>query len=152
MSERKKKLVNLIMTHNVSAIVTLSEKLEIDQEAVIELINELVADETLHGSVTEDGTRFFRSDAKVSEAPVIERDDKEPEFLSFNSRPGIIVSIIGAIILGIGIVVNSYATQTMEQNFEAGQMEQNFAAGLFLIGLFVLFGGLYFIAKRNPPE
>jgi hypothetical protein len=143
MSDKKDLLIDLVVKRNVSALVTLSEKLEIDQEEVIELINELVADELLHGSITEDGKRFFRSDAKVSQAPVIERDDKEPEFLSFNSRPGIIVSIIGAVILALGAIVNSAAIDLIEQNF---------AAGLFLIGLFVLFSGLYFIAKRNPPD
>ncbi len=143
MTEKKEKLVNLIVEHNVSAIVIMSEKLKIDPEAVVELINELVSEDKLHGILTEDGTRFYRSDAKVSEAPVISHEDSEPDFLSYDTRPGIVISIIGAIILIGGSLVNVYAT---------GITEQNFAAALFLIGLVILFGGLYLVTKRNTPD
>ena len=143
MSEKEKKLVSLVVELNVSAIVTLSEKLEIEPEAVIEMINELISDGKLQGTITEDGKRFFRSDAKVSDAPVIEREDTIPEFLSYNTRPGYIVAIIGAVILVSGGIVNLNA---------ADAVEQNFAAGLFLLGLAVLFAGLYYVARRNTPD
>lgn len=143
MSEKEKKLVSLVVELNVSAIVTLSEKLEIEPEAVIEMINELISDGKLQGTITEDGKRFFRSDAKVSDAPVIEREDTIPEFLSYNTRPGYIVAIIGAVILVSGGIVNVNA---------ADAVEQNFAAGLFLLGLAVLFAGLYYVARRNTPD
>ena len=143
MEEKKKMLINLVFEHNVSAIVTMSEKLKVEPEVVIELINELVSEGKLQGTITEDESRFFRSDAKVSDAPVIERVDKLPEFLAYNTRPGYVISIIGAIILVGGALVNANATDVSEQNF---------AAGLFLIGLLILFGGLYLVAKRNPPD
>ena len=143
MSEKKQLLIDLIVKHNVSAIVTMSEKLEIEQEAVIELINELVGENQLYGSVTEDGSRFFRSDAKVSEAPVIEREEKMPEFLSYDTKPGFIIAIIGAIILLSGSLVSINAADTTEQNF---------AAGLFLIGMFIMFVGLYLVTKRKTPD
>jgi len=143
MSEKKAKLVNLVTEHNVSAIVTLSEKLGIKPEDVIELIKELIFDGKLQGTITEDEKRFFRSDAKVSDAPVIEREDIMPEFLSYNTRPGYIVAIIGAIVLVSGGIVSVNA---------ADAVEQNFAAGLFLFGLAVLFVGLFYVARRKTPD
>ena len=143
MSEKKEKLINLVVKHNVSAIVTMSEKLEIEPEAVVELIDELISEGKLQGAITEDGKRFFRSNAKVSEAPVIEREEKIPEFLIYNTRPGYVIAIIGAVILGGGAIVNINATDSTEQDF---------AAGLFLIGLLILFAGLYLVAKRKTPD
>jgi hypothetical protein len=143
MSEKKETLVKLIVELNISAIVTMGEKLEVAPEEVNELINELVSEGKLQGTITEDGKRFFRSNAKVSDAPVIEREKTLPEFLSYNTRPGYVIAIIGAIVLGGGAIVNSYATDA------AGQ---NIAAAVFLIGLLILFVGLYLVAMRKTPD
>ncbi len=143
MHDKKEKLVSLIMKHNVSAIAILSEKLELDQDAVIELINELVSENGLHGIISEDGVRFYRSDAKVSDAPVIHREDKMPEFLSYDTRPGKVIAIIGFIVLiGAGLV-NYYATDLPERDF---------AAILFFVGLVIFFGGLYLVTKKKTPD
>jgi hypothetical protein len=142
MSDKKEMLIDLVVRHNVSAIVTLSEKLEIETKAVIELINELVSENKLEGSVTEDGTRFFRSNAKVSAAPVIEREEAPPDFLSYDTRPGYYIAIVGAIILITGGVVSVNAVDTTEQDF---------AAGLFIIGMCILFVGLFLVARRRTP-
>ncbi|MHA1927752.1 MAG: hypothetical protein ACTSV2_04125 [Candidatus Thorarchaeota archaeon] len=142
MHDNKEKLVSLIMKHNVSAIAILSEKLKLDEEAVIELINELISENGLHGMISEDGVRFFRSDAKVSDAPVILRDDKLPEFLSYDTRPGKVIATIGFIILiGSGLILN-YATDITEENF---------GAGLFLVGLVIFLAGLYLVTKKDTP-
>ncbi len=143
MSEKKEMLLDLILKHNVSAIVTLSEKTKTNPEEVIEMLSELVTEGRLHGSLTEDATRFFRSDAKVSAAPVIPRQDKEPEFLKYNTRPGYAIAIVGALILVGAISVNIYA---------ADQTEQDFGAVLFLVGLAILFAGLLLVAKRKTPS
>jgi hypothetical protein len=143
MYDKKEKLVSLIMNHNVSAIAILSEKLELDQDAVIELINELVSENGLHGIISEDGVRFYRSDAKVSDAPVIHREDKMPEFLSYDTRPGKVIAIIGFIVLiGAGLV-NYYSTDVTEENF---------AAILFLVGLAIFLSGLYLVTKKETPD
>ena len=143
MSDNKDHLVNLVVEHNVSALITLSEKLKIEPDAVIEIINELLSEGKLHGTITADGSRFFRSDAKVSDAPVIPSEEELPEFLSYDTRPGYVVAIIGAIVLLGGALVSVYATNITEQDI---------AAGLFLFGLAILFGGLYLVAKRKTPD
>jgi len=143
MSDKKEILLDYVLKHNVSAIVTLSEKAKLRTEEVTDLLGELVAEGRLHGSFSEEGTRFYRSDAKVSEAPIIHREDKEPEFLRYNTRPGYLTAIIGGLILVGGTAVNIYATD---------RTEQDFAAVLFLVGIVVLFAGLFFVAKRKTPS
>lgn len=143
MNEKKQKLIDLIVEHNVSAIITMSEKLAVEPEVIIEMINELVAEGKLHGTITEDATRFFRSDAKVSDAPVIEREDVMPDFLDYDTRPGYVTAVIGAVILIAGGIISANATDTTEQNF---------AAILFLVGLAILFVGLFLVARRKTPD
>jgi hypothetical protein len=143
LEDKKERLVSLIIDHNVSAIVTFSEKLGLEKKDVIRLLDELVAEERLHGSITDDGTRFFRSDAKVSTAPVIEREEKLPEFLSYNTRPGYIIALIGIFILVAAGVISVTAADITQQNF---------GAVLFFIGLVVLFIGGWFVARRKTPD
>lgn len=143
MNEKKEMLVSLVNEHNVSAIITMSEKLKIEPEEVVELINELLSEGKLQGTITEDNMRFFKSDAKVSDAPVIEREDKLPEFLTYDTRPGFVISILGAIVLVGGALVSINISDAHEQDL---------GAVLFLIGLFIMFGGLYLVAKLKTPD
>lgn len=143
MTDKKEILLDMILKQNVSAIVTMSEKTKSESEEVIKMLDELVSEGRLHGSVSEDSTRFFRGDAKVSTAPVIHREEKEPEFLTYNTRPGYATAIIGALILAGAVVVNIYAND---------QAEQDFGAILFLVGIVILFVGLLFVAKRKTPS
>jgi len=143
MNENKEKLLHLVVENNVSAIMILSEKLELDPEAVTELINELVTENALHGVISEDGKRFFRNDAKVSGAPVIHRNESMPEFLSYDTRPGKAIAIIGFLVLIGGGLVSYYATDVAEADF---------AAILFLVGLAIFLGGLYLATKRDTPD
>ena len=143
MNEKKEMLVSLVAEHNVSAIITMSEKLKIEPEEVVELVNELLSEGKLQGTITEDGSRFFRSNVKVSDAPIIEREEKLPEFLTYDTRPGYTISILGAIVLVGGALVSRFASDITEQDF---------GAGLFMIGLFILFGGLYLLSKSKTPD
>ncbi|MBN2230069.1 MAG: hypothetical protein JW779_10825 [Candidatus Thorarchaeota archaeon] len=143
MEDKKQLLIQIIMEENVSAIVTMGERLGIDPDDVITMIGNLVSEGRLNGTLTEDKVRFFKSSVKVSEAPVIPREDKPPSFLNYNTKPGKLTALIGFIIIAAGLVVNSFAT-TIE--------EANFAAIVIFFGLLVLFAGLYFIARRNSPD
>jgi hypothetical protein len=143
LEEKKSHLIRLIQNENISAIIVMSEKLNIDPDGVIAMINELIADGDMEGSFSEDGSRFFKSSVTISKAPVIPRDEKPPEFMSYNSKPGKVIALIGFLVLAGGVVVNASATDIQEQNI---------AAVLILIGLLVFLIGLYFIARRGTPD
>jgi hypothetical protein len=143
MSDKRSDLVNLVMDENVSAIQILVDRLEITSEEVMELIEELVDEGKLNGSLTEDGKRFFKSEVKLSDAPTIEREEKPPSFLQFNRKPGIITVVIGFIILAAGLIINSFAVEYAEQTL-AGIV--NFT------GLIIIMGGFYWISLRKTPD
>jgi hypothetical protein len=142
MAGKKDDLIDLVINENVSAIQILEDRLGISEDEVIELINELVDEGGLVGTLTDDGKRFFKSEVKLSAAPAIEREDAPPDFMRFNTKPGIITAIIGFIMVGAGVTVNSYA---------ADPIEQNFAAILIFLGIFVAIVGLYCLAQRKTP-
>jgi hypothetical protein len=143
MSEKKQELINLIMNQNVSAIYTLSTRLEITTDEVIQLINDLIEEGNLKGTLTEDHERFFKSDIKLSAAPTIAREDDQPSFLTFNARPGKVTAIVGFLIVIAGLIVNAFATDAIEQNF---------AALLVLFGILIIITGLYCLSRRETPS
>ena len=142
MSEKKDELVDLVLNENVSAIQILVDRLGITSDEVIDLINDLLKEGKLNGTITEDGSRFFKSDVKLSEAPTIERSEDLPDFMSFNSKPGMVTAIIGFIIIAAGVIVNTYSSDALEQNF---------AAILILLGMLIAFTGLYCLSQRKTP-
>ena len=143
MSGKTDELIDLVMNENVSAIQILVDRLEITSDEVIDLINELLAEGKLNGTMTEDSKRFFKSDVKISDAPTIAREESPPDFLSFNTRPAIMVSSIGFIVVAAGIISNLITDNIIGQNL---------AAILILIGLFIAFAGLYRLSQRKTPS
>lgn len=143
MDGKKDKLENLVRKENVSALQVMQNELEISYEETLTLLQELIAENRIHGNISDDGLRFWRSDVRVSKAPVIPRNDTLPEFLSYDTRPGKGLSIVGCIIEIIAIVVFTYA---------ADAVERDFGAIIFFIGLVLLLSGLYCISRRNSPD
>ncbi len=143
MSEKKDEMIELIMNQSVSGIQILTDRLEITSDEVIELINELLEEGELKGTLTEDGTRFFKSEVKLSAAPTIGRDDDQPDFMTFNARPAIVTMIVGFIIIVLGLIVNVFALDVVEQSF---------AAILIFFGLMIFFAGLYLLSRRKTPS
>jgi hypothetical protein len=140
---KKDELIHLIMNENVSAIQTIVKELSLSSDEVIELISKLLETGELKGTLTEDGQRFFKSYVKLSEAPSIERADAPPSFMTFNTRPGRVTTIIGVIVFVVGVIVNAFAGDVVVQNF---------AAILMLFGLLITISGLYCVSRRETPS
>lgn len=143
MSNKKQELIDIIMNENLSAIQIIGSRLGITSEEVITQINELLKTGELKGTLTDDGSRFYKSVVKLSDAPKIERDETLPSFMSFNTRPAIITSIVGILLIGGGVIVNAFARDMIESNF---------AAVLILLGIIILMIGLYTLSKRKTPS
>ena len=143
MTDKKSELVELVNKENVSAIRIIGDILEIAPEEVIEFIKELLATGTIHGSLTEDGERFYKSEIKLSDAPVIPSGPQTPSFLNFDTRPGIITSIIGLVIIILGVILNSNVLFIMEQDL---------GAIVIFLGIITLFSGMYCLSRRKTPE
>ena len=143
MTDKKSELVELVNKENVSAIRIIGDILEIAPEEVIEFIKELLVTGTIEGSLTDDGERFYKSEIKLSDAPVISSGPQTPSFLNFDTRPGIITSIIGLVIIILGVILNSNVLFIMEQDL---------GAIVIFLGIISLFSGMYYLSRRKTPE
>lgn len=139
---KKSDLIELVNKENVSAIRIMADRLDIEPDEVRTLIEESLSEGTLVGSMTEDGERFFKTEFKLSDAPVIHSEVKAPEFLEFDVRPGIAISIIGFVTIVFGIFIN---TITMDI------IEQDFGAIVVFVGIIILFSGLFCLSRRKTP-
>lgn len=143
MEDKKKKLISLITEENVSALQTMEDELELSHEEALRLLRELISEGSLIGSVSEDERRFWKTDVRLSDAPVLHREEEMPDFLSYDTRPGLLMSIIGFIIL-IGALL------IMNTAVDSGQ--QDLGAIILFLGAVVLLSGLYLVSKRNTPQ
>ena len=143
MTNTREKLVHLVTIDDLSSVQMFSGELGISQEEVRILLTELTEEGTLKGYLTEDGKRYFKRDAKISEAPVMPREETVPDFLKFDTRPGKIAAVFGLILAAIG----AYGLVNAGDNL---QME-NFSAVLTLIGAVVAMAGGFYLTMRKAP-
>ena len=143
MEEKKRKIVSMINDENVSALLTMEDELGLGHDEVLRILKELLDENALHGRISEDESRFWRSDAQVSKAPAIPRSDKLSDFLSYDTRPGKGLSIVGCVIDIIAFFILTYATDIVERDF---------GTILFFIGLVILLSGLYCVSRRDSPD
>lgn len=144
MTDSKIRLKGLI-DENISSIQILSEKLDIEMDEVLVLLNELLMDGEIEGHITPDGLRFFREKVKISDRPAVSVEDEGPEFLRYNTRPGKIIVLIGFIIIIFGLILSYVASST--HSFDI----LNMTALVLAIGLLCMMIGGYQIARRPTP-
>ncbi len=64
-------IVEVIERYKMSSISMIASHLEMEEETVLIKIEELISAGILDGRVSDDGTRFYMSNVKVSVAPVV---------------------------------------------------------------------------------
>ena len=141
MSEVEEKLIHFILEEDISAIQIMSRRLDISQEEVRELLDSLVGNGKLIGYISKDGQRFFRHDLKQPHKESKATDDYVPDYGGFDTRPWILVSIVGLIILGVSAVF--YTSSDPSTSLSA-------SIAMF-IGLAVVLIGCYCVSMRRSP-
>jgi len=144
MTDLKERLVHLVTANDLSSVQMMSSKLGIPEEEVRIILTELTQEGTLNGYLTEDGKRYFKHDAKVSEAPVIQGREDVPDFMKFDTRPGKIAALFGMVVAVIG----AYGLMISGNNLQI----ENFGAVLTLIGVAVTIAGFYYLSMRKTPS
>ncbi|MFW9847393.1 MAG: hypothetical protein ACFFD6_11635 [Candidatus Thorarchaeota archaeon] len=135
-------LVDLV-EQNWSSVDMMSERLGLTPEDTQRMLLDLVEEGRISGRLTPDGERFFRTDAKVSDAPVIS-STQELNVHQSDARPGILIMLAGIALYIIGnILVN------VNPEFE---FLWNLGSSLVFLGPLVLIGGLFYISKVNPTQ
>ncbi|MGQ4912957.1 MAG: hypothetical protein ACP6KW_12365 [Candidatus Thorarchaeota archaeon] len=141
--DNTEKLIKLIVEENVSALQLMEDELGLSHDEVVDLIGRAVAEGKVRGTLSEDEQRFWKAEVKLSDAPVIPREEKEPDFLNYDTRPGKIIAIIGLLILIAGGLILSFAADTTEQDF---------GTVITFVGVAVLLIGLYIVSRRDTPD
>ena len=144
-SIRGENAVNLVdlVEKNVSSIDMLSSQTGLSPEETKKMLAELVQEGKLSGRLTSDGSRFYRSDAKTSDAPTIV-SAPEPVIERRDTRPGILIMLSGIVMFIAGnLLVNL--------NVEFSILWSIGSAVIFL-GPLVLIAGMFYVSRLNPPQ
>ncbi|MGY5851943.1 MAG: hypothetical protein RTU92_00080 [Candidatus Thorarchaeota archaeon] len=137
--EKTQRLVSLILEENMSSIALLSMKLLLEENVILDLIESLVEEGTLTGSLTEDERRFFKGQSYVPKSI----EDEISDYSEFNSKPGTIALILGIIIISISAIGISLAPNS--------GLEVFFYFVLF-IGIVFAFAGCYYFGTRKTIQ
>ena len=86
MIKAEETLLKMIMEENISSIYIMGSRLGETPEVVNSIISELMQAGHVEGHFSEDGKRFFRTDAKVVDRPILAVEDEGPSFLQYNTR------------------------------------------------------------------
>ncbi|MHA1909964.1 MAG: hypothetical protein ACW98Y_21910 [Candidatus Thorarchaeota archaeon] len=142
-TQLKDNLRELVDHSNMSSIEMISEALGVDEELTTELLLQLVEDGILSGYLTEDGTRFYRSDVKKSDAPIASVIDElviEPHERS----NAFYVPLLGLIVFIAG--------QVIHQIFGQIEAYYGYTSGLVMGGLLLLVFGLIYMASVDSKS
>ncbi|MHA2356948.1 MAG: hypothetical protein ACXADC_17395 [Candidatus Thorarchaeota archaeon] len=121
----------------------LSSQLGLSSGQTQKMLIDLVEEGKLDGKLSSDGSRFFRSDVKTSDAPTLE-SAPELEFKQQDARPGILIMISGIVLYIIGnLLVN------LNVEFE---ILWNLGSSLVFAGPLVLIAGLLYVSRMNPTQ
>jgi hypothetical protein len=142
---RAESTVNLVdlVERNVSSIDMLSSQTGLSPEETQKMLLELVEEGKLSGRLTSDGSRFYRSDVKTSDAPTI-ASTPETVIVKKDTRPGILIMISGIIMFLAGnLLVNL--------NVEFSTL-WNIGSAVIFLGPLVLIAGMLYVSRLNPPQ
>jgi hypothetical protein len=102
-TESYSRIIDLV-ERNVSSVDMISETLNLHPEETRSILDHLSKEGRLHGHLTEDGSRFFKTDIKGSDASPIEMMDNLDSH-STNSRLGLYVMTLGFAVYIIGNIL-----------------------------------------------
>jgi hypothetical protein len=126
-------LTKLVTEQNMSSVTILSEYLGIDEDTARVYLQDLVETGELKGYITEDGSRFFKSDVRVTSAPIVSsHDDWNPE--THDTKIGKIIFVTGIAFLATG--------QVLPRLFSSEDLNVGLGAALAMFGFVVILVGL----------
>jgi hypothetical protein len=128
----------------MSSIEMMSERLDLEKGLVLDHIQKLVEEGKVHGRISSDNSRFFKSDFKVSKAPAIFSSAEEPAIEKTDSGISKYIAISGIILI---------VSSAISLNLTLGTVFlENFFRTLFMISIVILLAGCIGISMKNPPS
>ena len=135
-------LYDTVISSKISSLEMISNLTGINEEIVYDTIESLVEVGSLEGSFTDDKKRFFLSDVKTSDAPILDTHDAGLEMKSADTRSAKAVALLGVVMLVLGQILRGLVA--VHTGMESA------GTAIFLLGLVVLFAGWLQFSRLNP--
>ncbi|MFW9769255.1 MAG: hypothetical protein ACFFF9_11965 [Candidatus Thorarchaeota archaeon] len=142
-AEMKTRLSRVVLEDKISSIETISQLTGMEEEEARIALQELVSEGSLEGKFSDDGSRFYLSDVKVSDAPIMAPADTGPEIIVKDTKASKTVALAGFILIIAGYILRGFTIM--------GESMQNIGFGIIMIGLAVLIVGVSLFSRLNPP-
>jgi hypothetical protein len=139
----EEELVNLINYEGYSSVLFISERLDVDQDTVIELLQKLVNAGELQGFMSSDNTRFYKSEVKISTAPALPNHEPIVTVEKPSVKIGLYVIILGIIIISTGFLLPMFIMEMAESSSNAV---------LIMSGFATLLGGLCYVSRGGAAD
>ena len=134
-------LIEYIETSNVSSIEMIARALQMDEDDVRNQLEDLLTVGLLHGIISEDGSRFFKSDVRVSSAPSIRSNAEELVLESADTTTSKYL-MVGGILSIVGGLITRALTPLSETL-------QSIGASFVLMGIAILAGGWLMLSRKT---
>lgn len=142
-AEAKSMLYEVVSVQKISSLEMISRKVGRDEESTRVAIEELLDEGLVKGRFSEDGQRFFLSDVRVSEAPVLHTHE-EYVVESVDNRLGKYIFITGVIMMMAGLIARSFITMN--------PMMEHIGGAIFLVGMAVMAAGWLQVGRNTPSN
>ncbi|MHA1903501.1 MAG: hypothetical protein ACXADL_01825 [Candidatus Thorarchaeota archaeon] len=140
----KEGLLELVVDARLSSVDLMSTQLNTDDDTIVLYLEDLIREGRVNGVLSQDKSRFFRSDLEVSKAPVVPSIGEEPVIKKIDSGMSKYVAIAGMILI---------VSSAISLNLTLGTLFfENFFRMLFMISIVILAAGCIGISRKNPPS
>jgi len=137
--ELKRLLTSIVNDTGLSSLEAISEQLEIPEEVAAVLISDLIQEGVVSGYLTEDQTRFYRSDLKKPDSQI--RDEPEhPAITQADRGYSIYIPVAGLILFIAGQILHNTLGVINDGQY------YNITSGIVMGGLVILILGLIYIS------
>lgn len=142
-SEVKTQLYEVVSVHKISSLEMISRKVGQSEDDTRLAIEELLSEGMLQGRFSEDGNRFFLSEVRVSEAPIL-HEHQEYVVLKVDNKVGKFVFISGIAMMIAGLIARGFmaVNPTME----------HIGGAIFMVGMAVMAAGWLQVGRNAPSN
>jgi DNA-binding Lrp family transcriptional regulator len=136
----EKELINSVNYEGYSSILHISERLDVNQEVVLELIQKLIDESKLQGFINNNNTRFFKSKVKISTALALPNHEPNITVEGPNQKLGIFTIILSILIISTGLILPQFILEAAENGANAV---------VVISGFVTLLSGLFYISRET---
>ena len=140
-SQTEHPLIEYLDSSNISSIELIARAIRMNEEDVVLTLEGFIESGLVHGTISDDKTRFFKSNVQISSAPSIRSNAEEliiesPDTsVSKYTMFGGLASIIGGLV--------TRALTPLSDTF------QSIGASFVLIGIAILAGGWLMLSRKT---